>query len=77
MKLHSAHALCVVSTCIWCAGNVATEDVVYMLNGLGIKHGVDMDKLLDVSERISVALGRPNSSRAAKALLAARTGIEQ
>lgn len=58
-------------------GNVATEDVVYMLNGLGIKHGVDMDKLLDVSERISVALGRPNNSRAAKALLAARTGIEQ
>ena len=50
---------------------------MYMLNGLGIKHGVDMDKLLDVSERISVALGRPNSSRAAKALLAARTGIEQ
>lgn len=66
-----------VNTSIWCAGNVATEDVVYMLNGLGIKHGVDMDKLLDVSERISVALGRPNNSRAAKALLAARTGIEQ
>jgi len=69
--------LCVVNKSIWCAGNVATEDVVYMLNGLGIKHGVDMDKLLDVSEQISFALGRPNSSRAAKALLAARTDIKQ
>jgi hypothetical protein len=38
---------------------------------------VDMDKLLDVSEQISFALGRPNSSRAAKALLAARTDIKQ
>ncbi len=76
-KLCSAHTLCVVNKSIWCAGNVATEDVVYMLNGLGIKHGVDMDKLLDVSEQISVALGRPNSSRAAKALLAARTDIKQ
>ncbi len=66
-----------VNRSILFAGNVATEDVVYMLNGLGIKHGVDMDKLLDVSEHISVALGRPNSSRAAKALLAARTGIQQ
>ena len=59
------------------AGNVATEDVVYMLNGLGIKHGVDMDKLLDVSDFISKALGRPNSSRAAKALLAARAAAKE
>ena len=43
-----------------------------MLNGLQIQHGVNMDKLLDVSEFISNALGRSNSSRAAKALLAAR-----
>lgn len=54
------------------AGNVATEDVVYMLNGLGVKHGVDMNKLLDVNEFISHALNKPNSSRAARALLAAR-----
>ena len=60
-----------------CAGNVATEDVVYMLSGLGIQHGVNMDKLLDVSEAISSALGRPNSSRAAKALLAARVDARQ
>ncbi|KAK9820050.1 hypothetical protein WJX72_005485 [[Myrmecia] bisecta] len=44
-------------------GNVATEDVVYLLNGFGIKHGVDMDKLLDTSDFISKALGRQNSSR--------------
>lgn len=54
------------------AGNVATEDVVYLLSGLGIHHGVDMNKLLDANEFILKALGRPNSSRAAKALLAAR-----
>lgn len=54
------------------AGNVATEDVVYLLNGLGIQHGVNMDKLLDANEFILGALGRSNSSRAAKALLAAR-----
>lgn len=57
--------------CVY-AGNVATEDVVYMLNGLGVKHGVDMNKLLDVNEFISHALNKPNSSRAARALLAAR-----
>lgn len=51
---------------------MATEDVVYMLNGLGVKHGVDMNKLLDVNEFISHALNKPNSSRAARALLAAR-----
>ena len=65
--------LCMLSNAAAAAGNVATEDVVYLLNGLGIKHGVDMEKLLDVSQFISDALGRPNSSRAAKALLAART----
>ena len=58
------------------AGNVATEDVVYMLDGLGIKHGVDMNKLLDVNEFISRALNKPNSSRAAQALLAAREPSE-
>lgn len=57
---------------LWCAGNVATEDVVYMLDGLGISHGVDMNKLLDINEFISAALKKPNSSRAARALLAAR-----
>lgn len=54
------------------AGNVATEDVVYLLNGLGVRHGVDMDKLLDVSQFICDALQKHNNSRAARALLAAR-----
>lgn len=55
-----------------CAGNLATEDLVYLLNGLGVQHGVDMDKLLDASAFICAAIGRPNSSRVASALLAAR-----
>lgn len=51
------------------SGNVATEDVVYLLEGLGIKHGIDMDRLLDASDFICGALGRPNASSAASALL--------
>ena len=54
------------------AGNVATEDVVYMLSGLGIRHGVDMEALLDASDFICAALGRSNTSHVAQALLAAR-----
>ncbi|EKE76112.1 hydroxymethylglutaryl-CoA lyase [Oceanibaculum indicum] len=45
------------------SGNVATEDVVYMLNGLGIETGVDLDALVDAALFISQALGRPPSSR--------------
>jgi hydroxymethylglutaryl-CoA lyase len=55
-------------------GNVATEDVVYMLNGLGIASGIDIDKLVDAGEYISKVLGRPPVSRAAKALLSKRAG---
>mgnify|MGYP002635351861 CR=1 FL=1 len=44
------------------SGNVATEDVLYMLNGLGLKTGVDLQKIIDTSWFISKALGRnPNS----------------
>jgi hydroxymethylglutaryl-CoA lyase len=50
------------------SGNVATEDVVYMLNGLGIETGVDLTALVDAGNRISQVLGRPNGSRAARAL---------
>ncbi|MEW5307986.1 MAG: hypothetical protein WDW36_010352 [Sanguina aurantia] len=53
------------------SGNVATEDVVYLLDGLGITHGVQWPALLRVGRYISHALGRQNSSRAATALLAA------
>ncbi|PNK61096.1 hydroxymethylglutaryl-CoA lyase [Psychrobacter sp. FDAARGOS_221] len=51
-------------------GNVATEDVIYMLHGMGIKTGVDLDKLIHVGQKISDFLGRANGSRTAKALLA-------
>ena len=54
------------------SGNVATEDVVYMLHGMGIATGVDLDALLPAGERICAALGRPNGSRTANALRAAR-----
>ena len=55
-------------------GNVATEDVVYMLDGMGIESGVDMDKLLDAGRYISDFLGREPVSRAATALLRKRAG---
>jgi hydroxymethylglutaryl-CoA lyase len=55
-------------------GNVATEDVVYMLQGMGIATGIDMDKLLDAGAFISEALGRKPNSRAANALLTKRAG---
>ena len=53
-------------------GNVATEDVVFMLNGLGIATGIDIDALVDAGAFISQALGRAPASRAGKALLAKR-----
>jgi hydroxymethylglutaryl-CoA lyase len=55
-------------------GNVATEDVVYMLNGMGIETGVDMDKLLEAGRFISDFLGREPISRAATALLRKQAG---
>lgn len=54
-------------------GNVATEDVVYLLHGLGIATGVDLDRLVDAGEFICAALGRPTNSRVGRALLAKRT----
>ena len=50
-------------------GNVATEDVVYLLHGMGIDTGIDLDKLIDAGKFISDFLGRPPGSRAATALL--------
>lgn len=52
------------------SGNVATEDVVYMLNGMEISTGIEMDKLLNASSFISKILGRSPVSKAANALLA-------
>jgi hydroxymethylglutaryl-CoA lyase len=54
-------------------GNVATEDVVYLLHGMGIETGIDLDKLIDAGQFISDFLNRKSGSRAATALLNKRT----
>ncbi|MHC8406598.1 hydroxymethylglutaryl-CoA lyase [Pseudomonas sp. TMB3-21] len=48
------------------SGNVATEDVVYLLNGLGIDTGIDLDALILAGQQICTVLGRPTGSRVAK-----------
>jgi len=53
-------------------GNVATEDVVYMLHGMGIDTGINLDALIEAGQFISDHLQRPSGSRAARALLAQR-----
>ena len=53
-------------------GNVATEDVVYLLHGLGITTGIDLDALIDAGSFIRGALGQATGSRVARALLAKR-----
>ena len=58
-------------------GNVATEDVLYMLNGMGIRTGVDMDRLLRVSAFISSALGRDSISNVGKAYFATHPHIKE
>ncbi len=57
-------------------GNVGTEDVLFMLNGLGIETGVDIDKLVDTAEFISNVLGRKPVSRSGNALLAKRAAAQ-
>jgi hydroxymethylglutaryl-CoA lyase len=54
------------------SGNVATEDVVYMLNGLGVETGVDFDRVVDTGEWIVRTLGRNNASKAGVASLRSR-----
>lgn len=54
-------------------GNVATEDVVYMLHGMGIETGIDLNKLVVAGERISEFLGRRNDSNVARALINKRS----
>ncbi|XP_065879031.1 hydroxymethylglutaryl-CoA lyase, mitochondrial isoform X3 [Euphorbia lathyris] len=54
------------------SGNVATEDVVYMLHGLGVKTNVDLTKLLAAGDFITNHLGRPSGSKAAIAFTRAR-----
>lgn len=50
------------------AGNLATEDLVWMLDGLGIAHGVDLDALVETSAWMARQLGRPSPSRVVRAL---------
>ena len=56
-------------------GNVASEDVVYLLHGLGIATGIDLDKLIDAGQFISDFLGRKSGSRAGTALLNKRAAL--
>ena len=49
------------------SGNVATEDVVYMLHGMGIETGIDLDKLIEAGRYICAQLGRENESRVSRA----------
>ncbi len=51
-------------------GNVATEDVIHMLNGMGVETGVDLKKLVDVGRYISKKLGRPPQSKVSLAMVA-------
>jgi len=50
------------------SGNVATEDVVYLLDGLGIETGIDLAKLAIIGDWISTAINRPNGAKAGRAL---------
>jgi len=52
------------------SGNVATEDVVYLLNGLGLSTGIDLDRLAAVGRQISAVLGRAPASKVGQALAA-------
>ncbi len=54
------------------SGNVATEDVVYMLHGLGIRTGVDLDRLVDIGQWICSVLKKEPSSKAGRAIAAKR-----
>jgi hydroxymethylglutaryl-CoA lyase len=58
-------------------GNVATEDVVYMLEGMGIRTGVDMSKLVEATNEITALIGRAPASRVASALNAKQKRAER
>jgi hydroxymethylglutaryl-CoA lyase len=54
-------------------GNVATEDVLYLLHGIGLETGIDLDEVATIGEFICRAIGRPTASKAGAALLAKRS----
>lgn len=51
------------------SGNVASEEVVYMLHGLGMDTGIDLNKLIEAGQYMSTTLGRPTGSKVSRALL--------
>lgn len=55
-------------------GNVATEDVLYMLHGMGIETGIDLDAVVDIGEWVSEKTGKCSSSRAGRALATRKAG---
>ena len=57
------------------SGNVATEDVIYMLDGLGIRTGVDLDRLIDIGQWICGLLGREPASKVNRAVAAKRKRV--
>ena len=57
-----------IKAAIIASGNVATEDVLYLLNGLGIKTGVDLEKLVATGDWICSQLNRHNGSKVGQAL---------
>ncbi len=59
------------------SGNVGTEDVIYLMNGLGIEHGVDLDAIAEAGREICVALGREPASKVAQALKAKAVGASR
>lgn len=59
------------------SGNLATEDLVYMLEGLGIEHGVDLDKLVDVAELAQRLVGRELPGRYFRARLGERRRVAE
>ncbi len=58
-------------------GNVASEDVVYLLHGMGIETGIDLDQLIDAGVFISQALGREPNSRVSKAIRTKRASLAE
>jgi hydroxymethylglutaryl-CoA lyase len=54
------------------SGNVATEDVVYMLEGMGVRTGIDLDKLVEVSRLASTLVGHEMPSKYYRAYVGAR-----
>lgn len=56
------------------SGNAATEDVVYMLHGIGVNTGINLDKLIDVGKFICDELGRPSESKVNRAMRKSKPG---